>query len=447
MTLLLACSAALAQAPLTLDEVLVAVDARVPELASAEAALDEARGKALSARGAFDPKVAGSAKRTTGPYPRAELGAGLVGETLPGFTYEAGWALGVGEFPAYDGYDETGPAGEWRVGVGVPLLDGLGWSEARVAREVADAGVARAEGGLEGRRIAARAEASRLWLEWVAAGLSLGVDQELLDLARRREVGLRREVEEGARAPIELVDNERIVLERVDRLAAAEASLDVAAQSLGLWLRAPDGRPAPPDEGRLPEGFGSPRPPGPAAQDRDLVRARPDVRAADAAIEAARAQLSGARNTLLPDVDVALSAAVPLAGEEEAELAAGVKVGLPTLARKERGALAAAAARVEAREQDRRALDGLDARVAQARARHDAALARLEAARAAEDRAAELWRMETRRFELGDSDLFALWQREEVMGRASKAVIDAELALRQAEVALEGALGVPLAGS
>ncbi|MCA9494614.1 MAG: TolC family protein [Myxococcales bacterium] len=432
-------AAALA-APLTLTEVLDAVDERVPELAAADAKLREAEGKALASRGAFDPKASGYGVAVTGPYDRDTLWLGLGGETALGPTWTAGWAVGSGDFPSYDD-GETYAGGEWQVGLELPLLDGLVWSEARTARDVALAKADRADAELAAKRVAARFGAGSAWAKWVAAGQKRDVDADLLDLALRRDAGLRREVEEGTRAPVTLIDNQRIVLERSDQLAASEAAVVVAARKLGLYLRAPDGSPAPPPSDRLPEAWPAPRPMPDPELDVATVAARPDLRALDAAIDAARRERSRARNAVLPDLDVVLGAAVPVAGSE-AELKGGVKLSSPVLLRKERGSLAAADAALDGLTQVRRGtLDAAHAALAAARAEHDAAEQRVALATEAAERAQELLILERRRFELGDADLFALWQREEVVGKARKAAIEAELALRSAELAVEAALG------
>ena len=62
----------------------------------------------------------------------------------------------------------------------------------------------------------------------------------------------RARIAQGDLPEIDAVDAERVRVERMGQVIKAERDLQAAAFSLGLYLRTPDGRPAPPTEARPP---------------------------------------------------------------------------------------------------------------------------------------------------------------------------------------------------
>ncbi len=432
-------------APLTLDEVIATVDARVPKLAQLDAKVLEAEAKALALRGAFDPVLAVKAtQELLGPYPTTTTDAAL-GWTSPlGPGLEVGWRYGAGDFAVYDGKYQTLDQGELRLGLTVPLLQDLGMSSerAKVLMQDQAAGIAAAERSATAQELAGKAAA--LYAKWAAAGEKVELARAQLGLAEARMGGIQRQVEEGGLPRVEAVDNARAVASRRAELREAEADLGAAALALSLLLRDAQMRPVVPAPDRLPPRAPPAAPPAGVeleALAAAAVKRRPDLVAIDLLEQSARVDRQRAVSKVLPAVDLAAGLAQdrgagdPKLGKTEVDL--GLQVKLPVALREGRGELAraeAALARVDALRRD--LVDTLRAELETGLLQREAAYARWllmdEAVRAAE----EVARLEGRAFALGSSDLFKLTKREETAAKERKAEIEArmELALTEARL-------------
>ncbi len=427
-------------APLTLDEVLDAVDDRVPELAAAVAKEEQARAKLLASRGAFDPKLKAKASQYLDGYDRQLLDAGVAGQTLFGPAVAGGWRNGSGDFPTYDGR-KTGSGGEAYLAVDVPLLDGLVWSEARTERQVSALRLDATAASRDDKARLVRWKAAQSWAKWAANGAKLRIQEDLVAQTERRQLALDREAEEGTRSRLSALDNQRALAERRASLAEARQDVFAAAQGLSLFWRDATGAPRVPSLDELPPlaVAASEVPPDSA---RELAEARADLRQLEAVVDAAGVSVRRQRNALLPEVAIGAEAVRPLDGELPPELIAGVSVELASLLRKERGSVQAAVAAQAQLDAARRAQR--DAAVAEIEtARNAVVLARERLAHATEGAtvADEVLRLEQRRFELGGSDMFVLLGRETKRVEAQKKLVDAQLAVVLSEVGLAASEG------
>ncbi len=432
---------ALAQ-PLGLDEVLAAVDARVPQLEAALSRIDEAEGRLLAGRGAFDPRLRGAAWTYDGvtPYARYAADASFGVTTALGPSVEVGWRVGQGTFPAYDGYYETLPVGRARVQVAVPLLDGLGLGAERARLLVAEFGVAGATRGADGQRLALQRRAAEAWWDWVGAGARLEVARSLLDLAEQRQAALARQVELGTLASLDALDHERVVQRRRADLLDAQRALDVAARRLSLWYRDDGGAPVVPDEARLAS---LPASLGPLPDIDGVARAldaRPELAVIDVLLAQAGIERRRALNERLPTFDVVARVEQSPEDPRRAEVYVGAKLEVPLLQRKGRGEQARASAAIDRLEAERRALtDQITVEVEASALRREAAAAQAEALAIAADRAREAAALEQRAFDLGASDLFRVLVREQTYAEAVRDAIAARVEVGLADAAWRAA--------
>jgi outer membrane protein TolC len=420
-------------ATLSLDEVLARVDARVPEVAMAEAARQASEADLAEARGGFDPYLSSYGSAYRGAYAREVVDVAVSGTTAVGPSWSAGWRRGVGVFPSYAEADLTPHEGEMYARVGVPLLDGLLEGAGRADVRVSAAQLATSEASFAGTIVDTRLKATALYWRWVAAGAKLEVAEEQLALAVQRQQMLTREVALGARPEIDRVENERVVLDRRAKEAQARADLDAAAFALSVAYRDDDGRPMAPGPDRLPTVW-APRP-APPDLDRDLVAAlqRPELAALGARRAAAEATLARARNGLLPTVDVTAEVATPALGGD-VEVVGGVSVGLSATGRAARAKRDHAEAKLfGVTESERAARDQLTAEISATHARWRASAEAEAFAAASAELAAEVAAATERRFELGAATLLDVVLREGALADARRAAIDAALELRLVE--------------
>ena len=444
---LLVVSAALA-GPLLESDVIAAVDARVPELAEAEAKQREAEAKRLKASGAFDPKLKSKLdSELQGPYERTTLDASLSADTPWGVGVEAGYRLGVGDFPTYYGAYDTLEGGELRLGLSASLLRDLGMPQARADRLVADALADAAAQGAQDKRQQLTGKAVAAYWKWVATGEKVALAAELLELARTRQSGIEARVAQGALPQLDALDNARVVLEREAELQDADRASTQAGLSLSWFVRGPDAAPAPPSpEDRPDTAAASAAVAGPDAPPlvARALAVRPDIAALDAVVRAAEVELRRSGVALLPQLDARGGVSQDRgAGDTKlakTELDVGLSLEVPLAFRKGRGERARARAaldRVEAERRGRRDQVTLDVQAAVVA--RDAALARWRLAEAGAEQAAEVARLERRAFGLGSSDVFRLTKREEALAKARKTRIEAHLEYRLAEAALRTA--------
>ncbi len=128
-------AAALPEGGLQLEDVLASVERHFPLILAAEQEIDIAEARALRARGAFDTRLRADGRSDAlGFYENDRLDVELEQPTrLWGSTFSGGYRVGKGDFAVYDGEEKTNDAGELRLGVKVPLLQGREIDKRRIA--------------------------------------------------------------------------------------------------------------------------------------------------------------------------------------------------------------------------------------------------------------------------------------------------------------------------
>lgn len=440
-------------APLTLAQVLANVERSFPQLKLAELERAVADAELLSAEGGFD--VSWKTKGTLLPvsyYESVRLESVLEAPTaLWGTTAFAGWRLGRGEFPVYEGKSQTLEYGEVRAGVHVPLWRNgpidrrrttLGRSE--LAREIASLNVT-------GQRVeVARMATLRYWT-WVAAGQRLSVAQDLLRIAVEREAGIAERVAQGDLAAYERIDNARAIEQRRAQVAAAARGVEQAAIDLSLLLRDPQGRPLTPAAESLPAALPEPGPRG-SVLASDLATAkerRVELRRFALHAKSSELEHAFAKNQLRPAIDLQLAGAADLGGSMRSRpdlsqpvLELSLSIELPLQTRLMRGrAQAASAQAARARVQLGYADDVISAEVRDAHSALRAASERIEATQREVAFARSLEAGERTRFDQGDSHLLMVNLREQQTAEARLREIDALLDYQRASAALNAARG------
>lgn len=437
-------------AELTLSDVLTSTREHHPLVDAARARELGASAEALVARGAFDPVARAKLSGTQdGSYAWLAMEGRVDAPTaLWGSSVGAGWRVGTGAFATYDGALETPDGGEVFVGVDVPLLRD-GWTDRRrtaLARGDLEVDVAGAE--VDQRALELMRLAGWRYWEWVAAGQRVRFAATLLTLAQERDRQLALQVAAGAVPDIVRVDNQRLVLERLDRQVQARRAFELASIDLSLYLRDASGERHTPtlDEApALPEPAAAALPPPDVAAETAL-RMRPEL----ARLAAQREQIVRdrrlAENQLLPGLWLEGDLYQPVAGGEPSGKA-GVSLDLAVPVRAARGRLRAAdAAAARNQAESTFARQRIEADLADAQSALRAAGERVGYARSLVDVASRVEEAERRRFELGDGNLIFVNQREVATFEARMIEADALAAWQRAAIDLAyatGTLGAP----
>lgn len=440
---------------LELDGVLAATLRDHPLLDAASATKEAAEGRHLSARGAFDPRLRARAAGTPlGYYRYGVVDTEVRARTIAlGMVAFAGWRLGRGDIPVYDGKLATTDAGEIRAGIELPVLRDAAIDGPRAQRKRTDVEVDIATLEREAKALELSRDAAIAYWDWVAARGRAEVRTRQLRLAQDRDLGLRRQAAEGNIAEIELLDNARVIATREAIVVGAERDATVTALALSLYLRDAMGEPVIPDAFAAPHLVVSTMPADHDVQ-ADVAAARdrrPDVRIAGARLRIAAIDVRLARNSRLPALGVQTYAAKDLGDGPDslrpAELGVGVGFEIPIPLRTARGDLAAARA-VERRigHERRFLLERVGVEIRAAHADTVAAHRRAEIATRQASLAERLAEAERQRLALGDSTVLVVNLREEAAADAAAAAIDAVAEYRRAHARYRVATGRTPAG-
>lgn len=425
---MLCAACASAQQPLTLDEVLASVEQHYPPLRIALQDLPIAEADYLAAQGRFDLVLKSLIDSNSFGFYESRRFDLVAEQATPywGASFFSGYQVSGGSFPNYDGKFATNGAGEYRMGMRVPLgrdreIDGrrADLEKTRLGRRVADLGIRQ-------QRIAILQAATLRYWSWVAAGRRFTVAKALFDIADNREKLLEQAVEIGQLPRFEVLDNKRIIEQRRSALVAARRGIEQTGFDLSLFYRDAESKPSIPGEERLPSAF-------PEPLDLSAERLRSDVEEALtrrpelARLGVQRDQVGIdrrlAENRRLPGIDFLLSYDRELGQRRVVrgpdEVRAGIQFELPLQRRTAAGQEQAAQARI--RQFDQRLQfqrDQIEVEVRDAVSAVRRALEGVQALRAEVDATRQVEEAERQRYGLGESTLFVLNQRELQTGDA-----------------------------
>jgi outer membrane protein TolC len=415
---------AIATKALTLDEVLQSVDLTFPMVQAAYQERAIAEGQQLAARGGFDLTVDGySLAQPMGYYKMYRTG---VTATQPlwrgGYAY-GGYRIGDGNFPDWYGERQTNEGGEFKLGATVPLWRDRAIDKRRVAIAQSNLARAAAEPSIQAQLLEIDRAAAQSYWTWVAAGEALRVERGMLRVAVERNAAIKRRVEFGDLPGSEAVDNDRVVASRRMKVIASERKLQEAAIKLSLFLRSPEGFPLLPPPELLPMGF--PAPPTPRSDTVPLaieqaLQARPEVRELNLLRQSLAVDLQAAENLLLPGLDANVwgskdvgGKATPSGDKTPYEMEGGLIAEVPLQRREARGKIRAIQAKLaQLNAKQRFTNDKIGAEVRDAASALMTSYQRAQEAGTNVRLAQQMEAFERRRFELGDSNIFLVNQRE-----------------------------------
>jgi cobalt-zinc-cadmium efflux system outer membrane protein len=455
---------------LSLGEVLDAVHDHDPRLKAARHQVDHADGRNLSARGGFDTQF--WFEQMYEPLYGSGITRVRVDQATPlyGLTAWAAYQIGItgpqGIRPVNCsmvglidlngcGRQVTATGGELFLGFTLPLLQG-GWTDRR-RTDIKQSKIEQKRMGdvRDATQLMLELDAATAYWHWVAAGLNMKIEQQLLELASSRNEKLLRQIELGAVDRLAGIENKRLILDRQARLVAAERNLQGAALALSMYLRDENGDPVVVGPERLPNDVPAMPPPPDYDLDSDIAQAidqRPDRRAQERSLEQTNLELRLAKNNQYPRVelsgifsrefgrDYSIDPAEPT--PLPTEFMTWLQVSVPIPLRNARGQLQSTEAARGIIGADLRLLDNQIAiEVADAHIAVEAAYQQALLASGQVGLTVELAQAELKRFELGDGDLLLVNLRELAIADAATGEVTAVTDYFIAKAALEVAKG------
>ncbi len=444
---------ALKTGPLLPEEVLRASALTFPSILEAFEREAAARADQLGADGAFDLMLKGEYyDRLTGYY---SGGFGKVEARQPLRPYGAevfgSYRVSSGDFPTYENYNYTNALGEAKVGALFSLLRNRDIDSRRFAIEDTRLAASQAQLDVLLVQLNVQHEALRAYWRWVAAGEEIRVFEELLEIAEARQIGLTREVNEGARARIALTENEQNLLRRRSLLEEAKRNFITASNSLGFYIRGSDGQMIVPTREMLPDLSRfraiAPAEALAALPLGEVIRSRPELQTFRIALERATNRVALRQNDLQPSLNASVELSRDFGqigpggpGFDSTDTVVGLTFSVPLQRRTARGALQRAEAELRETElRQRRIADQITTEVGNILANLSAALKLSDLADAEVKQANAMVQAERTRFRLGAGEFFLVNAREETAANAQISAIRAELAGRLAEASYNAA--------
>ncbi len=437
---------------ISLEDVLRSLYASYPLVRVALQQRTIAQGQLLENMGNFDLKLKGGG--TSGPlgfYRTHRYGAGLEQALWGGGEVFAGYRIGRGSFQPWYLERLTDDGGEFKAGLLIPLVRNRRIDQRRAAVFRAVLGREAVEPDILTQLIQYVRLASYAYWEWVAAGQTVRIEQQLLDIALQRRQGLQKRVEQGDLPQIELTDNERLIASRRASLIDAQRKFRQAAIKLSLFLRDASGLPVLPPPEALPSSFPEALPydEQQLAQDIDAaLGARPEIQYLDLVRQQLEVDLDQARNLYLPEVSVGAVAAKdvgpqasPKGDKRPFELEVSLTVSVPLQRRKALGKIQATQGKLaQVRTKTQFMREKIAAEVRHAVAALRAAYQRIIQARQSVELNQKLEEAERKRFEAGDSNLLMVNLREQATADARKTLVAAQLEYFRAVADLRAAV-------
>lgn len=424
------------QGYLHVEQVIQSALQSFPAVLAASKRREMATGEKLAAEGGFDTLIKMYSRSSlAGQYQNENVDVGFEQPTeYWGATFFSGYRRGVGKYPVYEGKSETATDGEVRAGVVIPLWRNRDIDRRRANLAQADLNQLIAGHEYDQQLLELERQATYRYWDWVLAGRRVAIARHLLDVAKSRNEGLKDRIRLGDLPAIDATENQRAVVEREERLVAAERALDQAAIQLSLYLRTPEGETLLPGVEDLPQGF-------PKAKDHhhrpldelidDALLKRPEIKRIETQIRHAQVESQLVQNQRLPGVDLTISGAQDFGISQSnlvnrSEFYAGVVIDMPVQQRVAEGKGIAAEANLSRLMADRQ--------LAEDRVRNDirdsvsaikAAFKRIGLADQQRSLARHLEEGEKTKYGLGESNLMLVNLRELASGDASMTYADA----------------------
>lgn len=450
-------------ATIELGTVLSSVDQHFPLLLAIGEERAIASGQRLAAEGAFDTNIKARTVGQGGTYDNGRLDLSLEQLTpYNGLSFFGGYRYSLGDFPPYYGYSKAGDGGEFRGGFALPLLRNGPIDRQRAALRQAQIAESLADPVIQRARLDYVRAATRAYWNWVAAGEQFQVAQDLLKLAQDRQAGFEAQFQRGAIAEIIVIDNRRLIAERLGTLAQTDRRLQQTAIELSLFLRDDAGQPWLPTKEHLPSTLLTVKPQSPRAEklETDLQTAlanRPELKRFALLRERIQVDLQLASNQLLPNLTTGVSGFNDIGpvkknsdgtpGDARA-VEGSVQFDMPLQWREASGRQAQArAVLTQLQWQEQFAREQISADVQDALSNLDRTLERITRVQEEVQVARQVTELEMTRFRVGQSTLLEVNLRELAAAGAKSKLIDAMAEFHRAVADFRAALGLELASS
>lgn len=439
--------------PLSLDEVLVRVQRNHPKLKGAELERRVASAKRLEKQGAFDPTITfDSDKQRYNSYPERgkekyeslnDLSVGFLTRYGAKISAISSFHYGDVKSPA----SGTGETGTHFLGLNLPLLRGARVNEKAAAERRALIGEPLANAEFNQYRLALLLRAANTYWDWVTAKRRTDINQNLTQLAQERARQIQQRANAGDLPQIDSVEANQEVQRRQEQLFKTQRDFQKASFLIANYLWDDNvAEVSLPTAEQVPEVLPEPK----ALADTEIqnakliaLKSRPELSQINLVRDMTDVDLDLARNQLLPILDLYTAPGIDTGtGSIGPVFKAGLTVVVPLRNRTARGQVEQAKLKLQKLALDQKAmLQQIILEVEDTASELNIAYQRYLAANQAYQLAKQLEEGERTRFELGDSNLFLVNQRERSTAEALIRLIEIQTEYQQAQVRLSAVTG------
>jgi cobalt-zinc-cadmium efflux system outer membrane protein len=347
--------------------------------------------------------------------------------SLWGTQLMVGYRKGAGNYALYEGNKETEDQGEVRFGIEIPILRNGFIDTFRGAVQKGEWAEELSKSQERSQKLDLLRQLGVRYWDWFTQGRRLKVAEELLTLSVDRQDKIKIRVDRGDIARIELLEGDRIVLQRKAARAQQERNFIKSKLDLEAFISSPvlEGK-IKVDANEIPE-YSYPN----AAtlsrfsvlDTREIETNHPESRRQEILLTQAQIDQKVAKNQFLPKLDLSLNVSkdmgTPVKSLNPAENEAGVTFEFPLPSRAAQ-ARKAQAATVVIRQEAQLDLTRVRIRnqIEEARNTLNLSIERMGIANQELELARELVKMENKRFLNGDSNLITLNIREQNLAEA-----------------------------
>jgi outer membrane protein TolC len=443
-------------AVLSLDAVLNSVESTFPMLLAVMLEEQVAAGKLTSAQGSFDLVL--KSDIISQPISFYENNYGALKAEQPVFNtggaVYSGYRFGRGDFEPWYKERERNQYGEFALGARIPILKDRRLDARRAELFLAQFDLQAVEPLIRFQRNEICREAAAVYWDWVAAGLSLRVQQNLIELAKNRIKTIDLQVENGSLPEIIRIDNERLLAARETKRIETERKFQAMSIKLSLFLRDEFGEPIVPELRSLPADFPELIPFELDGLNRDInlaLASRPEITDIDLQMQKAGVEIASAENSMLPKLDAVVEASQdfgpPASSRDDKspyEMRFGLAGEVPWQRRNAIGKRNSTQAKLQQLTVKKEFLQNkITAAVQDAYSAMQQAAERIEQARKNRLLALQSQDIGELRFSEGDIDLIVLNIYEQAVADAESLVIEAEVEFFQARANYLNAICVP----
>ncbi|MEB3286033.1 MAG: TolC family protein [Vampirovibrionales bacterium] len=450
------CQAAWAQLtslPLSLEDVLLQVQKNHPKLRGAELERRMASAKLLEKQGAFDPAITfENDTQRYNSYPKRgqekfenlnDVSIGVLTRYGAKISATSNFHYGDVKSPA----SGTGNTGSHFLGLHLPLLRGARINEKSASEQRAIIGEPLANAEYNQFRLTLLLKASDNYWNWVASKQKADINQGLLRLAQIRARQIQERAKSGDLPVIDSVEANQEVQRRQEALFKSQREFQKSSISIAnyLWDNTSSQLIRPVAE-QAPDTMSQPK----DLKEDEIQEAkmlalknRPELAQLELLKDMTDIDLDLARNQLLPIVDLYAGPGIDTgAGSIGPLFKAGISVAVPLRNRTARGQVEQAKLKLQKLDLYQKALlQQVLLEVEDTASELKMTYQRYESAREAYQLAKQLEEGERTRFELGDSTLFLVNQRERSTAEAFIKMVEIQAEYQQAAIRMVAVTG------